>query len=310
MSDQLKITVKEEVSFNTIRTLYSILWFINNKAFEEEVLGYLAKYQEEYKFELNHFILMGNHYHMIAKFPLGNRHSFMQSFNKVFNNIAKRHIEDFPGGPLWSKRYSSQSLVRKEDRLHWFFYSALNPISSGLVDNIKDFNSYNGFFDAMNLRTREFKLVDWCKYHNNKRHNKNLKPSDCTKTYELKYSKLEGYENLSDAEYKDFIYKEYKQRSALLVEDMKAKGVKFMGKKKLEKLEPGSTPLESKKSETCPLILTLCKETRAKFMEWYRDISEKFKIASQRYLKGEYGVEFPMGTFKPIVRYQSCCFEF
>ena len=69
MSEQLKINIPEEVCLTTIRTQNSRLWFVNNKKLEEEVLSYLAKYQNIYGVVLYAFILIGNHYHMVAKFP-------------------------------------------------------------------------------------------------------------------------------------------------------------------------------------------------------------------------------------------------
>ena len=48
MAEQLKINIPEEVCLTTIRTQNSRLWFVNNKKVENEVLSYLAKYQNVY----------------------------------------------------------------------------------------------------------------------------------------------------------------------------------------------------------------------------------------------------------------------
>ena len=138
MAEPLKINDPNEISLICNRTVLSKLWFVNNPSIENEVIGYLAKYQKDYGAILYGFILMGNHYHMIARFPRGNRHDFMRVFNRIFANILGRHSSDYEGGSVWKGRYRPQALLTPDDVTHWFYYLALNPISSGLVESIED----------------------------------------------------------------------------------------------------------------------------------------------------------------------------
>lgn len=56
---------------------------MNNKTLELVILGYLAKYQKMYKVKIYGFIIMGNHLHLLAAFPEGNKARFMRSFGAI-----------------------------------------------------------------------------------------------------------------------------------------------------------------------------------------------------------------------------------
>ena len=79
MAYPLRLESADEIWHITTRTNGSKLWFVNNKALEYLILAYLAKYTKLYGVKLYAFILMGNHYHLIAKFPESNKAGFMQA---------------------------------------------------------------------------------------------------------------------------------------------------------------------------------------------------------------------------------------
>lgn len=302
MAEQLKYNDPSEICFITTRTALSKLWFINNSRFCEEILGYLAKYQQLFQVEIYHFIIMGNHYHLIARFPRGNRHLFMKLFNRIFSNAAKRHIKNFEGGRIWARRYRPQVLIRSEDVKHWFYYSVLNPIISGLVKNLSDYPSYNGFKDAISGRARKYSLVDWEDYMNRKRGNSSLSPSDCTKEYELKYSKLPGLEELCGKDYRRSLLKEFEERRKRAIEERKGKGLGFAGAVKIRKTVAGAKPFRTKTSSRNsrrPLALSLCPKSKKAYLEKYFTMVSAYSAASRSYRRGDMYVKFPAGTFLP-----------
>lgn len=54
----------------TLRSRASRLWFVNNSALEEAILGYLAKFRERYTVKLYAFAIEGNHLQGPAHPPL------------------------------------------------------------------------------------------------------------------------------------------------------------------------------------------------------------------------------------------------
>ncbi len=155
----------------------SRLWFINNQLLEERILSYLAKYQGKYGAILYSFKLMGNHYHMQAKFPKCNKASFMRSFNSIIAKLVAEHVNEFGEGKLWARRYSEQVLPRDEDVEHWFYYIALNEPLSGLSSSLKTENGYNSFSDSVAARVRKFKIFERSAYNEASRFNSKIKRS-------------------------------------------------------------------------------------------------------------------------------------
>ena len=59
-------------TFQATRTRCSELWFLNNRALEEPVLGYAAKYAARYSVKLYAMAIEGNHIQYGAAEELGN----------------------------------------------------------------------------------------------------------------------------------------------------------------------------------------------------------------------------------------------
>ena len=302
MSQDLKIESPDRTYFITTRTQNSRLWFINARQLEERILAYLAKYQSDYKVILYNFILMGNHYHLSAQFPHANKSAFMRSFNSIIAKLTKSYCEAFEGGTLWARRYRDQALLEPSDIEHWCFYSALNPVSSGLTKRARDYSGYNSFSDGAAGKSRKFKIIDWADYNNRKRYNSRLTPDDCATEYHLTFSRLPGYEKFPPSAYRTLMNTKLECRQTKLVEERLKNGEGFSTKEFLKRTIAGAKPQSTKTSSRStkrPLVLTLSANAREKYLEWYFGILNWFKEASKRYLLGVLDVQFPPGTYRP-----------
>jgi REP element-mobilizing transposase RayT len=302
MAQPLSIEAPEKRYLITTRTSGSRLWFINNPALEEKILGCLARYREIHEVIIFGFILMGNHYHLLAQFPKGNRAAFMRDFNSATARIIGRYVSEHGRRSVWARRYSKEELPRDEDLMHWFFYLALNPVSSGLLPSINAYPSYNSFFDAIEGRVRTFRWIDWSKYLLKKRHNPNVTPDDFAKEYELSYTRLPNLKELSEAEYKSELLGRLEERTHDLVKERRENGKGFLGLKLLKRQRPGARPKNTKISHRYsfrPLVLTLCRETRSRVLEAYFAILDKYKKASKAFRSGELSADFPRGCYSP-----------
>ena len=99
----------------------------------------MAKYIEKYQVELYGFQLVGNHYHLLARFPLGNMALFYRDFNARIAESVKLLVPEFESGPLFERRYASQAVPEKDDIEDYFFYLALQPVSSGLCARVSEY---------------------------------------------------------------------------------------------------------------------------------------------------------------------------
>jgi hypothetical protein len=108
----------------------------------------------------------------------------------------------------------------------------------------------------------------------------------------LKYDRLPGYENLSQAQYVSMMRRKLKARTA---EVLKARdGKPSLGAARLKKIKPGARPKNTKTSgpkDHRPRILSKNPERRSAGEAWYFSIYFKYRERSKRYRSGEIDVE-------------------
>ena len=302
MSQPLRIECPDLWSLGTSRTVNSLLWFINNSKVEQHALRFLARYQEKYGVELFSFVLMGNHSHIEARFPGMNRSQFYRDFNARMAEGVRNLVPEFPGGPLFARRYSEQAIVEAQDLEEYFFYCALQPIQAGLAERLEDYPGYNSFQDAISGKPRIVKDVDWTAYNAARRYNPNVKKKDFTTLRKLTYSRLPGYEHLSQHDYKVLMLKKFEERRMKIIRERNEQGKGFLGKEALLKIKPGSAPFQTKKStreSKRPLVLTRSRETKKEFLKFYFDTLQSHRSASRLFRQGYLDVKFPPGTYRP-----------
>ncbi|MFN8391899.1 MAG: hypothetical protein U0136_16540 [Bdellovibrionota bacterium] len=305
-SQPLRIEDPRYASFITSRCLNSALWFVNNKPLDNHMLGYLGKYREKHNVTLYAFVMQGNHYHTVAKFPDCNRAGFERDFNSQFAAAVKRFVPGFPGGPLFQRRYSAEAVPNPEDIEDSFFYSALQPVCAGLLEEQDDYPSYNSFYDAIWGRERTVKVFRASEYNSRRRYNAKLKKEDFTDEFTLKYARLPGYEDLSQTEYAKLMLKKREEHRVRLVDKFKAENHTFLTKQQVRATVPGTLPRSTKKSTldtSRPLIRSKNPATIRAYLSEHFPVHESYKRASERYLLGEDNVVFPPGTYRPPARF-------
>ena len=302
-SQPLRVETPLYASFGTARTINSALWFVNNIALEERILGYLAKYADKYSVTLYAFVFSGSHFHPLLHFPHGQRAFFYRDLNARCAEAVRCLVPNFPGGPLFERRYSEQAVPRNTNDLEeYFFYCALQPVTSGLVERISDYPGYNSFHDAICGKKRKVQVINWAHYNARKRFNSALPIKDFIDEFTLEFARLPGYTHLTQHEYKNLMLKKLEEKRAAIVKSLKQEGHRFMTKEQLAAVVPGTLPISPKKSkrnDRRPLILTLSLEEKMEFLQWYFSILRSYKQAVADYFAGNLTVSFPPGTYRP-----------
>jgi hypothetical protein len=295
-----RIECKKIATFQTTRARASELWFVRNKELEQDILGYTAKYSKRYKIKLYAFAVEGNHIQFPAHFPKGNRAHFMRDLNSSVARAVPRRQSGFSGGHFWGRRYSAEYLPADEDIEEWFFYTVLQPVQDGLVDDIKNYPGYNCFEDAISGAVREYPVVDWKRYHDAKRWDPSVKIEDFITYYKLRYTKLPGYKNLSRKDYMELMREKLRVRTEVVLAERKGKPC--AGPAALKKVRPGARPRKTKKTgryDHRPRVLSKDDERRHQGKAWYFSIYSEYTKASAKYRAGDLTVKFPPGTYRP-----------
>jgi REP element-mobilizing transposase RayT len=305
MSYLIRVENREIGSFLTTRSRNSELWFINNSKLENEILSFAAKYKTRYGVKLFALAIQGNHIHIPALFPNANRAEFMRDFNSSVARAIPRFCPTYKGGRFWGRRYSSEFLPAAEDIEEYFFYTVLQPIKDGLVDKISQYPGYNCFHDAIWGVKRKFKVVKWKEYRDARRFNKRVKLCDFTEVVTLEYERIPGYDHLTQSDYAKLMMEKYEARRKLILEKRLGEGKKCVGRNMLNRVKPGTIPLNTKRSDRNahrPRVLSISNERRAVFKAWYFEICFSYKESSLKYRRGDIRVEFPQGTYKPLIK--------
>ena len=302
MSYHPRIESSEFASFLTTRSRNSELWFVNNPALENAILGYAAKFSQRYNVALYALAIEGNHIQGPAHFPNCNRASFMRDLNSAVARAVPRYAPEYPGGRFWGRRYSAEFLPAPEDIEEYFFYTVLQPVQDGLVERISDYPGYNCFHDAIHGVARTFKVVRWADYYNAVRANPRLSVEDFTDCVTLKYTRIPGYENHSRQEYVELMKRKLEERRSRIVAERRKQGLCFAGKSTIQLTKRGATPTKTKRSSITshrPRVLSKCPLRRATVKAWYFQIYAEYRSVSARYRAGEWQTPFPEGTYRP-----------
>lgn len=307
-----RIESRELTWLLTTRSQNSAMWFVNNVALEQEILGYAARYTERYKTVLYALAIEGNHCHAVMNFPGANRANFMRDLNSSIARAIPRHVKEFIGGRLWARRYSSEILPDPQDVERYFFYTVLQPVKDGLVERISDYPGYNCFHDAIYNLPRTFRVVDWQAYNAAKVRNPHILVKDHITTVTLRYERLPGYEKLSQKAYAKLMLKKLEDYRQEIINERRAKGLGFVGPSLIRKVLPGTLPRETKTSTRLshrPRVLCICPVRGAELRAWYFTIVYEYRAASKLYRMGELSATFPEGTYRPPT-YPGIAFRF
>ena len=297
-----RIETTEHADFITSRTRDSRLWFVNNEALEQRILGLTAKYTTRRTFTLYGFAIEGNHLHFVAQNNKENRGDFLRDLKSTIARAVPKLTPSYLGGDVWARRYSNEFLADHSDVEDYFFYTVLQPVKDGLVEKISDYPGYNCFHDAVWGIKRTFKVMNTTAYYKAKRWGKKVNKKDFLEEFTLEYARLPGYEDLSQKEYALLMTRRLEERRQAILKARAAEGKTPLGRTALKRIEPGSRPKSTKTSTPTthrPRVLSACNVRRAEMKAWYFEIIFRFKTASEAYRSGDLTVTFPEGTYRP-----------
>ena len=103
----------------------------------ETLSNYLYFINEAYKVEIHSFVLMDNHFHMIARFPENNMSEAMNYFMRESSRKISRDSGRL--NQVYGSRYF-RSLISKPHYLdHAYKYIYRNPVEAGLCERVEDY---------------------------------------------------------------------------------------------------------------------------------------------------------------------------
>lgn len=103
----------------------------------ETLSDYLYFINEAYKVEIHSFVLMDNHFHLIARFPENNMGEAMNYFMRESSRRISRDCGRI--NQVYGNRYF-RSIIQKAHYLdHAYKYIYRNPVEAGLCERVEDY---------------------------------------------------------------------------------------------------------------------------------------------------------------------------
>jgi len=128
------------------------------------IRGCLARECRRKNVELVSYSFLSNHFHLVARFPEGNRLAFMRDFQGELS----RRLNSYRGrsGTLFPKPYHAQALLDVETMLDQIGYTAANPVRHGLVADPGDWPGVVSFENHRDEAPLEGRWLDHNRWHN------------------------------------------------------------------------------------------------------------------------------------------------
>ncbi len=103
----------------------------------ETLSNYLFFISKAYKVEIHAFVLMNNHFHLLAKFPENNMSEAMNYFMRESSRVLSRdsgRINQVYGG-----RYFRSAIKKNIHLDHVYKYLYRNPVEAGLCNHVEKY---------------------------------------------------------------------------------------------------------------------------------------------------------------------------
>jgi hypothetical protein len=184
----------------------------------------------------------------------------------------------------------------------------LNSVSSGITLNPTTLGRSNALNIIKEGGEGISKWFNRTKYENVKWKNPTVVKERYYTNHTLKITRLPGLQNLTHKQYIEKIETLVGQRKSEIITERRSKEIGFLGEKNLTSQKacekPRSTKTSTRESYN-PLVLTSCLKTRKKIIKIYLDITELYKVASNKFRNDNKGFNFPVNTYLP-----PCCIAF
>jgi putative transposase len=117
----------------------------DNNKHREMFLDLLSETYEQFELEIHGYCLMDNHYHLLARTPLGNLSRAMRHINGVYTQRYNRTKK--MDGPLFRGRYKAILIEGDNYLLQVSRYIHLNPLGARKITNLEEYrwSSYNNY---------------------------------------------------------------------------------------------------------------------------------------------------------------------
>jgi REP element-mobilizing transposase RayT len=250
----------------------------------EYLLGVLSS---RHGVEIHAYVVMSNHYHLVATDTRGRLPSFQQQLNSLLAraiNASRGRWES-----LWDREsYSAVVLLEDGDVVSKMAYTLANPVAARLVNRARQWEGAT----SVGVRFGRVRRVG---------RPRGFFTADMPEEADLVITRPTCFAELDDEELLGLVDEEVERREA----ESAARGP-ALGMARVMRQHWGDSPSSFEVRRGLRPTVAGNRWARIEALQRSRDWLDSYAIALRRFVAGERGVAFPRGTWRMVVEL-GCC---
>ena len=262
------------------------------------IIGALAMSMRRYPIQLHGFVFLGTHFHVLATFVDAKRMAdFMRHFTQKLSKEVKI-VHDWDA-VVFPERYGHVELSQEPGvdlaRLRYIFR---NSCKENLVPSPLEWPGASSAEALVAGEPMRGIWIDRTAYQQARNRGKDVSLKDFTEELELHLTPVPSQIHLAPRKYRQLMIDMVREVEAETRQRHKVDGTAPIGLRAIMKRHPHRRPDKREKSPR-PWFHALSREAREAMRTALTLIIAAYREAAERLRQGEYGVEFPEGTFPP-----------
>ena len=282
----------------TCRVIQGRMLLEPSRAFNEMVIGTLARGKRRYGVRICAAAFLSNHAHLLLQVDDAQQLAGFMGFvsSKIAREVGRRTRWR---EKIWGRRYSAIVVSREpEAQVARLRYVLAHGVKEHLVARCTD---WPGVHTANALATGTAMAGTWCdrtaEYRARLRRSA-VNPKTFVKHETLTLDPLPCWQHLEPAAYQASIASLVSSIEADAAAERRKLGIKTLGAKALRRKSIWQRPSRPKRSPA-PLVHAASKQARLTLIEAYRWFESSYRNAAQRWRSGDREALFPEGCFPP-----------
>ncbi len=284
-----------------------------------EIIWYcFARTLEKYRGRVaaHEFLWMSNHYHLV----LTDLEGCLPRFMEELNSLLARALNALHGifGTAIEKGYNLVAVMGENKLLEHCAYTLANPCSANLVKRSHHWKGVSSrsleYGTKIEIKRPTSGLWATQCRHTDRDASRTSKRarhggrSKLPESVELVLTRPAIMPELSDIELRRHIRELLHERENAATRDRKNRGIQAMGWTAARRVDIRSCPQAEERFGTNPSYSADTKAARISAWQRRREFLARYYSALDRFMRGEWGIEFPVGTWLMRVRYGvPCC---
>jgi len=246
--------------------------------------------------QIHAYCALSNHYHLVLTDPTGKLPEFMHWFNEHVAKSVNALLGRWEA--VWAPgSYSAVRLVDSQAVLKELVYVYTNPVEAGLVRRARDWPGAHSLPSHMTAPPVEIRRSTGFF------RDKGPVPSSALLELSIPPALMTEFKDPTHP-----LEQMVREREKELQQQAQAKGLRFLGPKKVLRQSPWSRPSNAEPRRGLnPVVACRDKWKRIETLQRLKEFLADYREARQRYLDGETAVLFPAGTYWLRVRLGVLC---